>query len=147
MHAIEMPLIDIVRMDLDGPEPTVTVEPFVSMGQLSHALLPLGFTLPVVPEMDDLTVGGLVNGTGIESSSHRHGLFHEICVAYELCLGDGTVLVASETEHADLFHAIPWSYGSSTRRSTTAPRRSRTSARCRARARPRPSSSTTSASE
>ena len=85
---------------------TVRVEPCVSMGQLSHVLTAKGYTIPVLPEMDDLTVGGLVNGTGIESSSHRHGLFHEICVAFELCLGDGTVLVASETEHADLFRAI-----------------------------------------
>ena len=28
---------------------------------------------------DDLTVGGLVMGTGIETSSHRFGLFQHIC--------------------------------------------------------------------
>jgi hypothetical protein len=27
------------------------------------------------PELDDLTVGGLVMGTGIETSSHNYGLF------------------------------------------------------------------------
>ena len=31
----------------------------------------LGWTIPIVPELDDLTVGGLVMGTGIETSSHR----------------------------------------------------------------------------
>merc|ERR1711865_265842 len=51
----------------------VRVEPLVSIGQLTHALNPHGYTLPVVPEMDDLTVGGLINGTGIESSSHKYG--------------------------------------------------------------------------
>jgi len=34
------------------------------MGQVTSFLLPLGWTLPIVPELDDLTVGGLVMGTG-----------------------------------------------------------------------------------
>ena len=38
-----------------------------------------GWTLPIVPELDDLTVGGLVMGTGLESSSHKYGLFQHIC--------------------------------------------------------------------
>ena len=104
-------MIDIVSIDLESAEPTMTVEPLVTCGQLTLALLPIGYTLPIVPEMDDLTVGGLVNGTGIESSSHRHGLFHEQCTAYEICLADGSVVRASKDEHVELFHAIPWSYG------------------------------------
>lgn len=108
--AIEMPLYDILETNLE--ERMVRVEPFVSIGQLTHALNPKGYTLPVVPEMDDLTVGGLINGTGIESSSHHAGLFHEIVTELELLLGDGTVVVATATnEYADLFHAVPWSYG------------------------------------
>lgn len=109
-NAIEMPLYDILDVDTDSM--IVRVEPFVSIGQLTHALNPKGYTLPVVPEMDDLTVGGLINGTGIESSSHRYGLFHEIITELELLLGDGTVVVATaDNEYKDLFHAIPWSYG------------------------------------
>lgn len=38
---------------------TVRVEPLVSMGQLSATLNPLGWTIPILPEMDDLTVGML----------------------------------------------------------------------------------------
>merc|ERR1712238_13681 len=109
-NAIEMPLYDI--LDVDTESMIVRVEPFVSIGQLTHALNPKGYTLPVVPEMDDLTVGGLINGTGIESSSHKYGLFHEIVTELELLLGDGTVVVATATnEYKDLFHAVPWSYG------------------------------------
>jgi len=109
-NAVEMPLYDILSLDLQ--ERVVHVEPFVSIGQLTHALNPKGYTLPVVPEMDDLTVGGLINGTGIESSSHRYGLFHEIISELELLLGDGTVVIATaDNEYSDLFHAIPWSYG------------------------------------
>ena len=50
----------------------VRVEPGVSMGQLSHFLLDKGYTVPVLPEMDDLTVGGLINGCGVEVTSHKY---------------------------------------------------------------------------
>ena len=66
------------------------------MGQLSATLNPLGWTIPVLPEMDDLTVGGLVMGTGIETSSHKHGLFQHICKSYELVLADGSVAKCSK---------------------------------------------------
>jgi len=109
-NAIVMPLYDILEIDTDAM--IIRVEPCVSIGQITHALNPNGHTLPVVPEMYDLTIGGLINGTGIESSSHKYGLFHEIVTELELMLGDGTVVVATaDNEYKDLFHAIPWSYG------------------------------------
>ena len=33
------------------------MEPLVTMGQLTAHLNPMGWTVPVVPELDDLTVG------------------------------------------------------------------------------------------
>ena len=43
-----------------------------SQSHQKYIFLPrLGWTIPIVPELDDLTVGGLVMGTGIETSSHR----------------------------------------------------------------------------
>lgn len=50
-------------------------------------------------------------GTGVESSSHIYGLFQHICLSYELVLADGSVVKCSATENADLFYAVPWSYG------------------------------------
>lgn len=92
---------------------TVRVEPMVNMGQLTHFLIPKGYTLPVLPEMDDLTVGGLVMGVGIESSSHKYGLFNDKCnlLACEIILADGKVVKCSPDENSDLYDAIPWSYG------------------------------------
>lgn len=81
------------------------------MGQLSATLNPLGWTIPVLPELDDLTVGGLVMGTGIESTSHIHGLFQHICVSYELVLSDGSVVKCSKDDNPELFYSVPWSYG------------------------------------
>nr|CAD7457184.1 unnamed protein product [Timema tahoe] len=55
--------------------------------------------------------GGLVMGTGIESSSHKYGLFQHICTSYELVLADGSSVSCSKDENPDLFYAVPWSYG------------------------------------
>ena len=71
----------------------------------------VGWTLPLVPELDQLTVGGLVMGAGIETSSHRRGLFQHICRSYELVLADGSLVECSPDQDPDLFYSIPWSYG------------------------------------
>ncbi|CAH2006232.1 unnamed protein product [Acanthoscelides obtectus] len=89
----------------------VKVEPLVTMGQLTATLIPLGWSIPVVPEIDDLTVGGLVMGTGVETTSHKYGLFQHTCLAYELVLCDGSVVRCSKDENSELFYSVPWSYG------------------------------------
>ncbi|XP_046985624.1 delta(24)-sterol reductase-like [Schistocerca americana] len=109
LYCVSVNLMDVVRVD--ETKQTVLVEPMVSMGQLTALLLSSGWTIPVVPELDDLTVGGLVMGTGVESSSHKHGLIQHICVSYELVLADGSVVVCDKENNADLFYAVPWSYG------------------------------------
>ncbi|XP_044256861.1 delta(24)-sterol reductase-like isoform X1 [Tribolium madens] len=109
MYNIEVNLVDVLDINLE--KKTVRVEPLVTMGQLTATLNSLGWTIPVVPELDDLTVGGLVMGTGIESSSHKYGLFQHICVSYELVLCDGSVTTCSAEENPNLFYSVPWSYG------------------------------------
>jgi len=109
MFPININLVDILKIDPD--KRTVRCEPLVTMGQLTDTLDRLGWTIPIVPELDDLTVGGLVMGTGIETSSHRYGLFQHICKSYELVLADGSVVECSATSDPDLFYAVPWSYG------------------------------------
>ncbi|KAF7268520.1 hypothetical protein GWI33_018395 [Rhynchophorus ferrugineus] len=109
MRNIKVNLVDI--LEVDTTRKIVRVEPLVTMGQLTATLNPLGWTIPVLPEIDDLTVGGLVMGTGIESSSHKYGLFQHICVSYELVLSDGSLVKCSKNENPELFYSIPWSYG------------------------------------
>lgn len=108
-YKIKVNLVDI--LEINKEKQTVLVEPMVNMGQLSATLNPLGWTIPVLPEMDDLTVGGLVMGTGIESSSHIHGLFQHICISYQIVLSDGSLFKCTAEENSDLFYSIPWSYG------------------------------------
>lgn len=83
----------------------------VTMGQLTATLNPHGWTIPILPELDDLTVGGLIMGTGIESASHQYGLFQHICLSYELVLSDGSLVKCSKDENPELFYSVPWSYG------------------------------------
>lgn len=48
-------LMDI--LEVDTKKQIVRVEPLVSMGQVTALLNSIGWTLPVLPELDDLTVG------------------------------------------------------------------------------------------
>jgi delta24-sterol reductase len=109
LHNIEINLTDILEVDIQRE--IVRVEPLATMGQVTACLNPLGWTLPVLPELDDLTVGGLIMGVGIETSSHRYGLFQHCCVSYELVTADGSIVKCSKDENPDLFYAVPWSHG------------------------------------
>ena len=56
--SVDMPDI----LFIDEEKKMVRCEPNVSVGQLNNFLVARGWTLPVVPELDDLTIGGLVMG-------------------------------------------------------------------------------------
>jgi delta24-sterol reductase len=106
---IDVGMYDI--LEIDEQRGTVRVEPLATMGQISQSLISRGWTLPVVPELDDLTVGGLVMGFGVETSSHKYGLFQHICESFELVTAEGKRLKCSPAENADLYYLIPWSHG------------------------------------
>jgi len=107
LFTVDCALHDI--LDLDVKNQILRVEPSVNILQVLDFLLPRGWTLPVVPELDELTIGGLVNGYGIETSSHKYGLFDAICVAFELVLPDASVVRVTKDDK--LFHTVPWSFG------------------------------------
>ncbi|ERN09462.1 hypothetical protein AMTRI_Chr09g12900 [Amborella trichopoda] len=99
-------------LEIDKERMVARVEPLVDMGQISRVTVPMNLSLAVVAELDDLTVGGLINGYGIEGSSHLYGLFSDTVVALELVLADGRLIRATkDNEYSDLFYAVPWSQG------------------------------------
>lgn len=106
---IYLDMMDILEINEEAR--TVRVEPEVNMGQITAALNPKGWTLAVLPELDALTVGGLVNGFGIETSSHKYGLFQYICESFEIITPDGELKICSKDENPELYSMIPWSYG------------------------------------
>lgn len=108
-NQIEVDLRDILELDTDRM--VVRVEPLVNMGQLSRYLVPRGYALKVMVEMEDLTAGGLAMGLGMETTSHRYGLLQETVVAYELVMADGSFRRVTAETDPELFHALPWSHG------------------------------------
>ena len=106
---IEIRLRDV--LELDEANMTVRVEPLVTMGQLSRYLRSKGYCLQVTPELDDLTAGGLVNGFGVETSSHKYGLIQHTCTRFEVVVANGDAVTCTKTERPELFSAIPWSHG------------------------------------
>lgn len=98
-------------LSIDRERMIVKVEPLVTVSQLTAHLGPLGLTTAIMPELDDLTVGGLIAGFGVETSSWQYGLFQHICVSYDVMLASGELVKCSKTENPELFYTIPWSYG------------------------------------
>jgi delta24-sterol reductase len=98
-------------LKVDTARGVVRCEPMATMGDLTAFLVPHGHALAVQVEMDDLTVGGLCMGVGIETSSHRTGFLHETVEAFEIVTAEGELLRCTRTEHAELYHALPWSHG------------------------------------
>ncbi len=109
-------VIDISALDsvlhIDEDARQAVVEPNVPMDRLVDATLEHGFIPPVVMEFPGITVGGGIQGGAGESSSFRYGCFHKCFDRYELVLGNGEVVTASEDERQDLFHGSACSYGS-----------------------------------
>ena len=96
-----------------GEHATVTLEPQVDVGAATRWLLPRGYMLATTLEIEEATVGGLACAVGMTTASHRYGLLQETVVEYEIVLGDGTLVRARrDNDHADLWHAFPWSHGS-----------------------------------
>lgn len=97
---------------LDQEKQVVFVEPCVPMDQLASTLLSEGYLVPVVPEFKGITVGGAISGAALESSSHRFGQFNDTCLSYEILLGNGDLVQASQEVCSDLFYGVAGSYGS-----------------------------------
>jgi len=98
-------------VEVDTEKGFAVVEPRLRMVELSHFLLSQGYSVPCVPELDDLTVGGLLMGCGIESTSWKYGMFNEICQCYEIVTCTGEVQSVTEESDKELFHTLPWSHG------------------------------------
>lgn len=98
-------------LHIDAEKKIALVEPCVTMEQLVDAALPFDLIPPVVTEFKTITVAGAINGAALESSSHIYSQFNDICLSYEILLGDGSVIKASAEENSDLYYGISGSYG------------------------------------
>jgi len=106
---IECNLRDILHIDKERN--VVKTEPLVDMRYMTRYLIPKGYQLAVQVEMEDLTVGGLCMGLGMETTSHRFGLIQETIESFDIVTADGTLLHVTRDSHPELFYTLPWSHG------------------------------------
>ena len=106
---IECNLRDIIC--LDKKRNVVKTEPLVDMRYMTRYLIPKGYQLAVQVEMEDLTVGGLCMGLGMETTSHRFGLIQETIESFDIVLASGELLHVTRENNPELFYTLPWSHG------------------------------------
>ena len=100
---------EILRVDADNL--ALVAEPGVTMGELTDVLCPLGLALQTHVEMESITLGGIAMGFGIETNSHRFGLFQESVLEYEFVDSRGVRHSVTADSDPKLFYALPWSHG------------------------------------
>jgi FAD/FMN-containing dehydrogenase len=99
-------------LGVDKAARTVEVEGLTTYETVVRHCLEHGFLPLVAPELKHITVGGATVGIGIESTCFRYGFVHDGLREADVLLPSGRVVTArADNEHADLFDALPNSYG------------------------------------
>jgi FAD/FMN-containing dehydrogenase len=98
-------------LDIDAAGKVCVAEAGVTFADLVNATMEHGLMPAVVPELKGITIGGAVSGCSVESTSFRHGGFHDSCLEYEIVTGDGRVLTCSREQDPLIFEMMHGSYG------------------------------------
>ncbi|MBN1240066.1 MAG: FAD-binding oxidoreductase [Gammaproteobacteria bacterium] len=97
---------------LDPEQRTLEVEGLTTYETAVSYALERGFLPLVAPELKHITVGGATVGIGIESTCFRYGFVHDGLLEADVLLPSGRVVTCTaDNEYADLFAALPNSYG------------------------------------
>lgn len=97
---------------IDAAARTLETEGLATFETIVSHCLPRGFLPPVTPELKHITIGGATVGIGIESTGFRHGFVHDALIEADVLLPGGEIVTCrADNEHADLFGALPNSYG------------------------------------
>ena len=115
-------------LSLDSDARTAEVEGLATYETVVRHCLAHGFLPLVAPELKHITVGGATVGIGIESTCFRYGFVHDGLIEADVLLPGGDIVTCrADNEYADLFRALPNSYGtlgySCARRSRCTPQR------------------------
>jgi FAD/FMN-containing dehydrogenase len=97
---------------VDAARRLLEVEGLATFESIVDHTLPHGLVPLITPELKHITIGGAIVGIGIESNCYRHGFVHDGMLEAEVLLPDGRIVACgAQGEHADLFRALPNSYG------------------------------------
>jgi FAD/FMN-containing dehydrogenase len=96
----------------DAQARTIEVEGLTTFEAIVNATLPCGLVPLITPELKNITIAGATVGIGIESNGFRHGFVHDGLLEADVLLADGRIVTCTpDNDHADLFQALPNSYG------------------------------------
>lgn len=99
-------------ISIDTEKGILEVEGMTPYEKIVEFTLQYGFLPTVAPELKHITIGGATVGIGIESSGHKYGFVHDGLLEADVLLPDGRIVtVRGDNEYADLFYALPNSYG------------------------------------
>jgi len=103
--ALVIDVRDLNRIDIDVEARTAWAGAGMTAGEVTNAVEQHGL---IVGFGDSATVGiaGLTLGGGIGYLVRKHGLTIDSLLAVEIVTASGDILIADETEHADLFWAL-----------------------------------------
>ncbi|BFZ63666.1 hypothetical protein YB2330_004798 [Saitoella coloradoensis] len=97
----------LLSIDVEGR--VAHVEPLVTFSSLCTVTMEKGLLPAVVPEFRSITVGGAIQGLGIESSSWRNSTFDTSVIDATLIAGDAQIRTAKDD--GELWSAVPGSCG------------------------------------
>jgi len=103
--AVVIDLSSINYVHVDPGTRTVRVGGGAKLTDMDHATHAFGLAVPA-GIFGTTGVGGLTLGGGLGHLTRRHGLSIDNLLAADVVLADGTFVVASAKEHADLFWAL-----------------------------------------
>lgn len=99
-------------IEIDVENQTLDVQGAATNEVIANYTLKFGFLPEVSPGFKHITIAGAIVGIGFESTSFRHGFAHDGMLEAEVLLSDGSVVVCTaDNEYADLFKALPNSFG------------------------------------
>ena len=96
---------------LDEATGVLRAEAGLSLSTLRNIFLPRGFFTPVSTGTRYVTLGGMVASDVHGKNHHVAGCFGQHVRALSIRTGDGRVLEATPTQHADLFYAVQGGMG------------------------------------
>jgi FAD/FMN-containing dehydrogenase len=102
-------LLDTTRLnhliEFDRETGRLRCEAGVSFAELLEVIVPHGWFLPVTPGTCQVTVAGALANDVHGKNHHRAGTFGCFVSSFELCRSDGSRLLCSPQENAELFRA------------------------------------------
>lgn len=102
---------NILHIDFINQE--ILVEPGVTMEKLFNETSKYNMVPLILPEFKFLTVGGLIQGTGLESSSFKYGQFNDICSELHFVTEsiDDIIIAKKDNAYSDLYDGVSGSLG------------------------------------